>query len=249
MYGSNDCTFPGLGRAVERARGLLEKLGKSGPGNCLFAAGVLAACLRADGYKALVQGGAAFWRRLDPSDPAAAAEPGSVMFGYCWEPVSAVAGALLDANQLPEFHAWVGLVPDPARPEFGDGAVVDIAAASVPDHAAALCPGIAWTAPRPPAVFGFLPAGARTDYWQYEAHPVATIFCDLMFWRAAAAKRLLGQIDAGEYELLAGDALGARVFGALPSGALPTSRLVLSVARDVCRKLGWKWESETAGVV
>lgn len=117
MRGSGDNEVaPGLLREVrlsaDRVIGRLRKYGFYEPGRCMVAAMIGVCELRRVGLPAYFQAGACFWRRsTEPADAA------SAVFGYAYNPDDPISLHGMLMGGMPEFHAWVAVIPPEAKYE------------------------------------------------------------------------------------------------------------------------------------
>jgi len=144
-------------RFVMRASG--EVTGLPPEGLCVPAAGLLVRLLRGGGELALLQAGSASWRCVNADDDGV----GFTHFSYVWEPASAVTRAKIAAGELPELHAWVGVLNQDGSGKW----LIDPTTGAWPDQLERTL-GLSWRGARPPKYLWHdvaIPQIYDCEYW------------------------------------------------------------------------------------
>jgi hypothetical protein len=96
--------------ASARARFTVRFPDRSPVGRCVHLSGCMIEELAERGIKGVFQAGSCYWPRLTPEQFKAAPEDVAPWFGYQWEPKSPQSLEAMAQGNLPEMHAWVGIV-------------------------------------------------------------------------------------------------------------------------------------------
>lgn len=228
-------------RAAARVWERLDRYGRAGePGFCLVTAALFVAEVRREGYDALIQAGAGYWRRVaDPADPAP-------MFGYAYDPDHPTSVAIMAGGGMPEFHAWacvpgvpVGGLAGLSPGSYESGMVVDLSARWFPRLARMV--GLPWTAPEP----GEFPhVWCGEENWASHAYvpsPEACQFAALMVRYQACKLIRQGHEECHDlFEPNGGPARPQHLGGDRLldySERLPNPRAALGVVREVTRQV------------
>jgi hypothetical protein len=174
-----------------KVRKRLEEWGEYEPGCCLMASVIGCAELKMLGYNVALQAGSCFWRRIPETTPDLPEDDTTQNIGFEWSPDTAVSKFMMSMGNMPEFHAWVAVLP--SRRGDGihrDGWIVDFSVHFLPEMIMARH-GYPWLAPRPanPFVVSVIDGVAeilksrnegRTPQYLYDVDAEACLCCMFM---------------------------------------------------------------------